>query len=60
VSGWPDLMRLAAVRFAVPPAAFWALSLREWRALAGETASAALTRQGLCALMRLHPDEDFS
>jgi Phage tail assembly chaperone protein, TAC len=32
---WPDLMR-AAAQAGVTPAAFWALSVREWRALMGD------------------------
>lgn len=57
MTAWGDLMRLAALRFAIPPAAFWALSLREWRALAGQAAP-VLTRGGLDALLRAYPDEE--
>ena len=57
MSGWGDLMRLAALRFAIPPADFWALSLCEWRALAGGAAP-VLTRGGLDALLRAYPDEE--
>ena len=55
---WPGLMRLAAVRFALPPHAFWRLSLVEWRALtAPPAADAALGRADLDALLTLHPDD---
>ena len=53
---WPDLLRLAAVRFGIPPAAFWRLSLAEWRALTAGDAAPALDRAGLDALLRQHPD----
>jgi len=45
-----------AARLGVAPAAFWRLSLVEWRALAGGSAGVALSRTGLDALMRQHPD----
>ena len=53
---WPDLIRLAAVRFRIPPAAFWRLSLAEWRALTAGDAPPSLDRAGLDALLRQHPD----
>lgn len=57
MSPWGEMLRRAAVSFAIPPAAFWRLSLKEWRALAGEGGGAALGRPGLAALMARFPDE---
>lgn len=55
---WPALLRLAAVRFGVAPAAFWALSLPEWRALVAEPAGPdPLTRREFDALAAACPDE---
>lgn len=57
-SPWPAVLRLAAERFGLPPREVWALSLREWRALAGPPPAAApLTRAELDALLQLHPDD---
>ncbi|WP_240621495.1 phage tail assembly chaperone [Caulobacter zeae] len=60
MSPWGGMLRRAAVAFAIPPAAFWRLSLKEWRALAGEGAGqgagAALGRPDLAALMARFPD----
>ena len=54
---WPALMRLAALRFGIGPAAFWALSLAEWRALTAATPSAAaLSRGEFERLLAAHPD----
>lgn len=39
----------------VAPAAFWRLSVREWRALSGSAAE-ALDRAGLLALAAQYPD----
>jgi len=52
---WPALLRLAATRFGIAPAAFWRLSLMEWRALTEEE-PAGLTRKGFDALMSAWPD----
>ncbi|PVM78420.1 phage tail assembly chaperone [Caulobacter radicis] len=57
MSPWSEMLRRAAVAFSIPPAAFWRLSLKEWRALAGEGAGAALGRPDLVALMARFPDE---
>ena len=54
---WPGLMRLAALRFGVPPHRFWRLSLAEWRAITQRDAASALSRAGFEALSALHPDE---
>ncbi|NGM49430.1 phage tail assembly chaperone [Caulobacter sp. 602-2] len=51
-------MRQAATAFAIPPAAFWRLSLKEWRALAGTPASPVLARPDLAALMARFPDKE--
>lgn len=53
---WPVLLRRAALDFTVPPHRFWALSLKEWRALAGEAAAAPLSRTDFEALAAAHPD----
>ncbi|MBI5939758.1 MAG: phage tail assembly chaperone [Caulobacterales bacterium] len=53
---WPDLLRLAALRFQIPPEAFWRLSLAEWRALTAEGAAPALDRTGFEALTGRYPD----
>lgn len=53
---WPALLRLAAVRFHIPPDAFWRLSLVEWRALTAPDTAPALDRAGLDALLARHPD----
>ena len=55
---WPALLRLAAERFGIPPAAFWLLSLPEWRALtAPPAAERPLSRAELDALLLTHPDK---
>lgn len=53
---WPDLLRLAALRFQIPPEAFWRLSLAEWRALTAEGAAPVLDRTGFEALTGRYPD----
>ncbi|KSB88748.1 hypothetical protein AS593_20085 [Caulobacter vibrioides] len=52
------MLRRAAIEFAVPPGAFWRLSLKEWRGLAGAPAAPVLARSGLAALMARFPDDD--
>ena len=54
---WDARLRLAAERLGVGPAAFWRLSLAEWRALSGCDGPEPLTRARLEALVREHPDE---
>ncbi len=57
-SAWPAVLRLAAARFGLSPREVWALSLREWRALAEPPPAAApLSRAELDALLLLHPDD---
>jgi uncharacterized phage protein (TIGR02216 family) len=50
---WGEMLR-AALAAGLPPEAFWRLSLREWRWIAG--ASAGQRRQELEALMQRFPD----
>lgn len=47
----------AAIRLGVPPAAFWRLSLREWRALAEPLADDSLDQPAFQALAARYPDE---
>jgi len=52
---WPRLVA-AAVRIGVTPAAFWRLSLREWRALTAAE-DPTLSRLAFETLARRFPDE---
>ena len=54
---WPDLLRLAAVRFHIAPDAFWRLSLAEWLALTTPDAPPALDRATFDVLSGQHPDQ---
>ena len=54
---WPSALRLAATRFAIPPDAFWRLSVKEWAALTAPPRTETLDRAALETLMTLHPDE---
>jgi uncharacterized phage protein (TIGR02216 family) len=54
---WRSALRLAALRLAIPPEAFWRLSLAEWRALTEIPAGPVLTRQALDALIARFPDD---
>ncbi|WP_035579105.1 phage tail assembly chaperone [Hyphomonas jannaschiana] len=51
---WAVMLR-AALSAGVTPDAFWRLSLREWRWLAGEGGE-AMSRGRLAALMGAYPD----
>jgi len=51
---WAEWLRAGAFALGLKPAEFWALSLAEWRALAG--VGGAPTADELKALMRAHPD----
>ncbi len=51
---WRDMLR-AALSAGIAPDAFWRLSLREWRWLAGNSGD-AMGRARLAALMRAYPD----
>lgn len=51
---WRAALRQAAALH-IPPAAFWRLSVLEWRALSAAT-MAPLARPALEALMRRYPD----
>ena len=53
---WPALLRLAVLRLGLTPAAFWRLSLTEWRALTEPEPPQALNRAELDALARAWPD----
>ncbi|MEJ2816015.1 phage tail assembly chaperone [Caulobacter sp. CCG-8] len=55
---WRDALRLAALRLAIPPEAFWRLSLAEWRALTEAPAAPVLDRAALDALIARFPDEE--
>jgi uncharacterized phage protein (TIGR02216 family) len=52
---WRALLA-AAAQLGVAPAAFWRLSLREWRAIAGAHVD-ALSREAFHALATRFPDE---
>lgn len=52
---WPRLLALAH-GLGVQPAAFWRLSVREWRALAAPI-DTTLSRAAFEALARHYPDE---
>lgn len=55
---WAERLRLAA-RLGVAPAAFWRLSVAEWRALTGPgPANQSIDRAGFDALARQFPDTE--
>jgi len=56
---WRDALRLAALRLAIPPEAFWRLSLAEWRALTEAPAAPVLDRAALDALIARFPDDQI-
>lgn len=51
---WPDFLA-AAPRLGLTPTQFWAVSVREWRALVGE--GQGLDPQGLSDLCAAFPDD---
>ncbi len=54
---WPAALRLAALGLHLPPHRFWALSVKEWRALTAPPAAAApLSRDAFEALAARFPD----
>ena len=53
---WGEMMRRAAF-FGVEPAAFWRLSLKEWRWLVGGGEMSAMTGAELERLAQAWPDE---
>ena len=57
---WRAALRLAALDLAIPPQAFWRLSLAEWRALTEAPAAPVLNRAALDALVARFPDEEMS
>jgi uncharacterized phage protein (TIGR02216 family) len=56
---WRDALRLAVLRLALAPEAFWRLSLVEWRALTEVPAAPVLNRAALDALIARFPDEEI-
>lgn len=54
---WRAALRLAGLRLAIAPEAFWRLSLAEWRALAEAPAAPVLDRAALDALIARFPDD---
>ncbi len=52
---WAEMLRAAAA-LGLEPRAFWRLSAREWRWLAG--GAAAMDRRTLRDLMAVHPDTE--
>lgn len=50
-------MIAAALRLGVPPAHFWRLSLKEWRALIAPVGEETLSRAAFFALAQMHPDD---
>ena len=55
---WGAALRLATLRLAISPEAFWRLSLVEWRALTEVPAAPVLNRAALDALIARFPDEE--
>ena len=53
---WRAALRLATLRLAIAPQAFWRLSLVEWRALTEAPAAPVLSRAALDALIARFPD----
>lgn len=53
---WGAALRLATLRLAIAPEAFWRLSLVEWRALTEAPAAPILSRAALDALIARFPD----
>ncbi len=56
MTDWPGMLR-TAMAMGVAPAAFWRLSLMEWRAVTGGGGGEPMTRGGLEALLARFPDE---
>lgn len=56
---WRAALRLAVLRLAIAPEAFWRLSLAEWRALTEAPAAPILGRAALDALITRFPDEEI-
>jgi uncharacterized phage protein (TIGR02216 family) len=52
---WAPMLAAAAI-VGVPPAAFWRLSVKEWRALTARSRHDALNRNEFNALMQTYPD----
>lgn len=56
---WRAALRLATLGPAIPPQAFWRLSLVEWRALTEVPVAPVLDRAALDALIARFPDEEI-
>ncbi len=56
---WRAALRLAVLRLALTPEAFWRLSLVEWRVLTEDPAAPILNRAALDALIARFPDEEI-
>jgi len=58
MSEWPfDLWLKTAVRgFGLSPAAFWAMSVRDWLSLLASNSEQGLARTELSSLMNIYPD----
>ncbi|MCW8843791.1 MAG: phage tail assembly chaperone [Rhodobacteraceae bacterium] len=55
---WPTLLRIGLHGLRLRPEAFWALTPVELQIMLGQGATApSLTRQGLDALLKAHPDD---
>ncbi len=54
---WRHWLAYAVGALGLEPAAFWALTLSEWRWLTAAPAGEALGRERLDALLALYPDE---
>lgn len=54
---WAEMMR-AALAAGIPIDAFWHLSLREWRWLAGGAGDGGLGAKALQTMMAEFPDKD--
>ncbi len=60
MTSWGALFAFAVLRLGLSPAAFWALSIVEWRALAkaGAPVPQAMNREGLMALIKQYGGEN--
>jgi|GEM_PF-975734 len=58
---WPfdDWLKLAVGRFGLSPAAFWQMSVRDWRTLIAQNSKPAMTRIDFDALLQNFPDQEI-
>ncbi len=54
---WRPWLQYAVAALGLEPAAFWMLTIAEWRWLTDNAAGDALSRDGLDALAALYPDQ---